>query len=157
MWNYVQKLHLKIENPCLLSSFFFFYLFPLISFFLFWYNFIIVYSIFIFFLALTIIRSILIAYDRACAYLWLTCFLFRSALLHTRMIGKFYNANVSICFIHTATELKEFLLSTENTSSTPITELYKEGRSSLIFSFTDMSHSWKRTFFPKRTTIFSPY
>lgn len=112
-----QKLHLNIEN----GSFFSF--FPLTYFLIFWYNFIIVSSMLIYFLALAITISILIASDKAWASLWLTCFLSKSALLQTNMIGIFSGANVSICFIQTATELNEFLLSTENTNNTPITEL----------------------------------
>ena len=85
------------------------------------------------FLALTITISMLIASDKAWAYRWLTCFFMRSALLQTKIIGIFYGAKVSICFIQTATELKEFLLSTENTNKTPITEPYKLGSKSLKF------------------------
>lgn len=126
-----QKLHLKIEKGSFFS--FFFYFFPVDSFLILWYNFIIVSSMLIYFLALTITISMFIAYDKAWAYRWLTCFLMRSALLQTRIMGIFYGANVSICFIHTATELKEFLLSTENTNNTPITELKSEGMISLKF------------------------
>ena len=84
-------------------------------------------------LALTIKRSIDIASDKACAYLWLTCFLVRSALLHTSKIGIFSPTNDDICLIQTAIELKEFLLSTLKTRIIPVTELYNDG--SIILKF----------------------
>jgi hypothetical protein len=90
-------------------------------------------STLIFPLALTINKSIHIASDNACAYLWLTCFLLRSALLQTNKIGIFSQTNDDICFTHTAIELNEFLLSTLNTRIIPVTELYNDGKIILKF------------------------